>query len=194
MINLFINPFEQLTDRQLLSYGLLIFAAMVLLGWQWEFVADGIVQLHHAPAKPLWKVLINQSINLFSLSLLMFLFGKLSYAKTRFIDVFNVVLIANFTQLLVILVLLNPWTNHILLPVEKAILEGDILLKSVPKQNLIVLGIAGFFAIGMLYYFFHLLVLGMKLAMNSKKVYQVILIVLLTLLLDSLLKFTNPYL
>ncbi len=194
MFKMLINPFENHTDRTLSILGILVLLTMILLCWQWDIIADGIIQRHHTTGRPLWKVIINIGINVALLSLLMFGVAKLSYHKTRFIDVLNVVLIANFAQVMVMLLLFNPFLQEMMQPLEKAILEGDIMLKSVPQMNLIVISIVSLFAVAMLYYFFHLLVLGMKIAMYSKKAYHVILIILLTMILDTFLHFFNPYL
>lgn len=194
MFKTLLNPFENHTDRTLSIFGILVLLTMILLCWQWNIIADGIIQLHNTTEKPLWKVIINLGINVGLLSLLMFGVAKLSYQKTRFIDVLKVVLVANFAQVMVMLLLFNPFLQEMMMPLEKAILEGDMMLKTVPQTNLIVISIVSLFAVGMLYYFFHLLVLGMKIAMNSKKAYHVILIILLTMILDTFLHFFNPYL
>lgn len=194
MFKMLLNPFENHTDRTLSIFGILVLLTMILLCWQWNIIADGIIQLHNTAEKPLWKVIINLGINVGLLSLLMFGVAKLSYQKTRFIDVLKVVLVANFAQVMVMLLLFNPFLQEMMMPLEKAILEGDMMLKTVPQTNLIVISIVSLIAVGMLYYFFHLLVLGMKIAMNSKKAYHVILIILLTMILDTFLHFFNPYL
>jgi hypothetical protein len=61
-------------------------------------------------------------------------------------------------------------------------------------RNLIILTISGLLGILLLYYFFHLLVVGMKIAINSKRLIHTIAIVLLTLVLDMVFKIIYPYL
>lgn len=194
MLKFLLNPFENSTDRKLLIFGCSVFVIMVLLSWHWNILADGIVQLHNNTGLPLWKVFLNTSMNIILLSMLMFLIAKLIYTKSRLIDVLSVVLVANFAQMMVMLLLFNPYMQGIMKPLETAILGGDLTLKTVPQINLVIISIVGILAIALLYYFFHLLVLGMKIAMNSKKGYHVILIIILTMLLDTFLHILNPYL
>jgi len=194
MLKFLINPFENSTDRKLLIFGCSVFVGMVFLSWHWNILADGIVQLHNNTGLPLWKVFLNTGLNIILLSLLMFIIAKLIYPKSRLIDVITVVLVANVAQMIVMLLLFNPYMQGIMKPLEKAILAGDLTLKTVPQINLVIISLAGILAIAFLYYFFHLLVLGMKIAMNSKKGYHVLLIIILTMLLDTFLHILNPYL
>jgi hypothetical protein len=48
--------------------------------------------------------------------------------------------------------------------------------------------------ISLLFYFFYLLVVGMKIAMNSKRKLDVFLLILLVFVWNTILQFLNPFL
>ena len=188
------NPFEDFTSRTLLIIGGSGFILMSFLSYALHFINDGIIQLHTSEPKTYWSCLINGGINTTSLSLLLFGYGKIAYRRTRVQDVLIAVLIAQLALLLIVAVTMNSLVLGVSNDILKEIQNGNIDYLRLETGNLILLSISGLFGISLLYYFFHLLVIGMKIAINSKKLVHTIVIVLLTLILNMILMICYPYL
>ena len=193
-MNVLLNPFEDVTSEKLLIIGIIGFSLMSVLSYSLHFINDGIIQLHLSEPKEYWKCLLNGSINTAGLTLCMFSYGKIVYSKTRFIDVLIAVLIAQLALILVVLITMNPFTMEVSNSIVKELENGNIKNIKMDTRNLIILTISGLLGILLLYYFFHLLVVGMKIAINSKRLVHTISIVLLTLVLDMVFKIIYPYL
>jgi len=189
-----LNPFEDVTSRNLLIVGTIGFLLMSLLAYFFHFINDGVFQLHLSKSREYWKCLVNGGINSLVLTLVMFTYGRLVYPKTRFQDVLIAVLIAQFSLIIIVLVTFNPYTMDVTHSIIGEIEKGNISNLKIATGSLIILTISGLFGILLLYYFFHLLVKGMKIAINSTKLVHTIVIVLITLVLDTLLRIVNPYL
>ena len=188
-----IYPFENNTSNFLLIFGCCSFLLLCFLGYQWEFISDGIIQMHHSKPREFWKVFINNLINTTSLSLLMFFLARLIYSKSRFIDVLIVVLVTQVNLVFIAVILLNPMLKEITDNIIPSVINGDIKTDRGMLNQLFWISIASIFALLFLLLFFFLLVQGMKIAMNSKKGYHGIIIIVMTLLLDALLWITRPY-
>ncbi len=193
LISKIFYPFENNTSNFLLILGSCSFLILCFLGYQWEFISDGIIQMHMATYKEFWKVLINNLINTASLSLLMFFLARLIYAKSRFIDVLTVVLIAQANLVCIALALFNPMLKETTQAIIPSMVNGTIKPDEGMLNQLVWLSFAAILALVFILFFFFLLVQGMKIAMNSKKGYHGIIIILMTLLLDALLWITRPY-
>ena len=194
IFNNIFNPFENNTDKFLRITGVVSFLLLIFLSYQWHFVSDGIIQMHTSDPKPIWKVFAINSFNVLSLSLVMFLFGKIAYSKTRFIDVFNVVLFIQIVLLIIALLLFNPYTQEKLEVITNAIEKNDLMLNEVPMIILNITALFAILALMMMVFFFYLLVKGMKIAINSQKTYHSIIIVGLTIVLDLIIKNLHIYL
>ena len=192
-VNIMLNPFEDVTSRKLLIYGGLGFLLLSILGYLFHFVNNGIIQLHFSHPRPYWNYLVYGLINTGALTTLMYAYAKFNYAKTRLMDVLISVLIAQCVLVFVALFLLNPYIMGIMDNLKGEIEKGNIQQLNISPINLGIITLAGIFSIFSIYYFFHLLVRGMKIAINSNKLFHTIAIVLLTLVLDVVLNVLNPY-
>lgn len=192
-VSIMLNPFEDTTSRKLLIYGVLGFIVMSLLGYFFHFINNGIIQLHFSHPRPYWKYIVYGLINSGSLTVLMFAYAKFNYSKTRLLDVLISVLIAQCVLVFIALFLLNPFLTGIMEELTAEIEKGNINKLNISPINLGIITLAGIFSIFSIYYFFHLLVRGMKIAINSNKLFHTIAIVLLTLVLDVILNVLNPY-
>lgn len=187
-------PFEHNTSNALLVVGILGYLGLSLLGSQWNFISDGIIQMHGSKPRALWQVLINNAINSLSLSVLLFLLARLVYSKTRYIDVLTVVLISQLCLLINGLLLFNPAQQAAQKDLIPIILKGDFTLNEIQVNQFVWMTILGILALVFIFYFFVLLIQGMKIAMNSKKGYHAVFIIVFTLLLDIILWIVRPYL
>lgn len=187
-------PFEHNTSNALLVVGILGYLCLSLLGSQWNFISDGIIQMHSSKPRALWQVLINNAINSLSLSVLLFLLARLVYSKTRYIDVLTVVLISQLCLLINGLLLFNPAQQAAQKDLIPIILKGDFTLNEIQVNQFVWMTILGILALVFIFYFFVLLIQGMKIAMNSKKGYHAVFIIVFTLLLDIILWIVRPYL
>ncbi|WP_156308175.1 hypothetical protein [Sphingobacterium endophyticum] len=194
LLNIFLNPFEDIKSNTLLVIGTIGFILLSILGYFFHFINDGIIQIHPSVTKEFWKYLVNGSINTLSLTVILFLYGKMVNNKTRAEDVLIAVLIAQIALIFIVVVSLNPYSTEISQNILQEIEKGNIAHLKIETTSLIILTISGIIGIVFLYYFFHLLVIGMKVAINSKKLSHTIVIVVLTLVLDMILKITYPYL
>lgn len=149
--------------------------------------------MHTAKPVALWKNFINYAINIASLSLLMFVIGRMVYSKTRFIDVFTVVLVTHFFILLIGLSLFNPMQQRFLNELLPKIVNGSLQEGSVQSNEMFRMAAFGMLGLLLMIYFFFLLIQGMKIAINSKKGYHGLIIVISTLVLDLILLITRPY-
>lgn len=188
------NPFDFLTDNQLLLFGMLGYLIHSFFSSQWNYIADGIIQLHQISSIPFWYPFVNNAINILVLTGVLFIFGKMIYTKTRIIDVLNVVWFAQLVQVLLAIIIFNPISQKFTSNIQIAIENHDFQLKTVPVYELVIMGAISIFAILGLVYYFYLLITGMKIAIYTKKTIHGILIILITLIVDVILKFSYPYL
>ncbi len=193
-MDILLNPFEDITSRNLLITGVLGFLLLSVLGYFLHFVNDGIINIHTSYPKEYWKYLVNGAINTGSLALLMYIYSLFVYPKARFQDIITAVLISQCALIIVVLLNFNPFSREILGGVIKQVENGNINDLKIEANSMILLSVLGLISVLFLYYFFHLLVMGMKIAINSHKVVHTIIIVLLTLSLDVFLHIVYPYL
>ncbi|OYD45899.1 hypothetical protein CHU00_09215 [Sphingobacterium cellulitidis] len=192
-VSFILNPFEDLTTRNQLIIGIVGFILLCVLSYFFHFINDGIIFLHFREQQAFWTYLVNGLINTGSLTILMYCYGKFNYSKTRFLDVLITVLIAQCVLVLMGLLLLNPYLMRVMEDLQVQIESGNINKLKLSPLSLGIITLAGIFSIFAIYYFFQLLVKGMKIAINSNKLYHTIAIVLLTLILNSVLSAFKPY-
>lgn len=190
----FINPFANLSDRMMLRIGLVAYVWASLQVYLFRYVPDGVFQQHLSCEISWYAGFVNVAINILFPAALLWLMAKVLYNKVRWQDVLVVVMLAQVVNYVTGFLLMNPYSRskseHILAAIE----SGDMMLKTVAPFDLFIIVSAGLVGLAMLIYFFYLLVVGMKIAMNSKKKVHAVWIVLVTLLADTLLHLWGPYL
>lgn len=188
-----INPFEDSRDQTLLGVGLIAYVLSSVQVYGFGYVPDGVFQAHLATDLRWYSGFVNGAINILAPAVVLYGFGKIIYTKTRFFDVLNVVMIAQIVNYFIAFLLLNPLAKSILVQMTQAIEGGDIMLRTVAATDIAVLSVGGILAFLLLIYFFYLLVIGMKIAIHSKKAVHVILMILLVVAVDTALHLINPY-
>jgi len=191
---LWANPFENLTDKKLIVVGLFSFCILVLLEYLWDFKSIGLFHLSPSEHKSVMLVLFNKSVNLVVLTLVFYGFGKMLNRKTRLLDIFIVVLVAQMVFLLVVIPLCNPYVSSISKSIEDSLAKGDITLELLPKTNLIIITVVALISLAALVYYVYLIIKGMRIAVNSKRKYHGLVIVLLLFTVDIFLSTIKPYL
>ncbi|MFD2552795.1 hypothetical protein [Sphingobacterium tabacisoli] len=188
------NPFIHNSELKLLVIGLVGFVFAALLSSYNDVMLLGALKIVNT--KPmLWYVsLCNLGITLLANILVLYLFAILRFAKTRFIDVVNSVLIAHLAMYLLLLITVIPFVSDFLKSMEFLVLDHIDNPTGISVDKIGLMLVFAFFSLACLIGFFSLLLKGMKIAMNSKVGGDTIAIVLLTLVLNTVLQFINIYL
>ena len=120
---------------------------------------------------------------------ILYMAGLILNNKTRLIDVLNVVLIAPFPLYLSLLLgkLLNQ--DSFTQQIDEALKNGDHTLSGVDKGEMMLFGVFGILAPFLLFYQFYLLVKGMNVAVNNKRIWVSMLFVALYFMLDLGIQF-----
>ncbi|WP_426790333.1 hypothetical protein [Sphingobacterium sp. WOUb80] len=187
---IFQNPFAEFTEWKLFFagvFGFLLSSYIIYLSGQ-QF--NGFMHFYQPEMTvSLWAVLRVHAYMVLAPFVLLYGIGILLNRKTRIIDVMNVVLITPFPLYLVLFLgkLLNQdkFTDQIL----KAVQSGDHALAGVDKTEMFLFGMFGIISLLLLFYQFYLLVKGMNVAVNNKKIGISILFVALYFILDLCIQF-----
>lgn len=184
-----INPFEDLSVQIQIAFGFVFFVLAVLLSYFGRIEFFGILKIIPNVSIQFYEAIYTLLIDVFVLTLVLFLYAFLENKKTRFIDCLNVVLLSSVVMYFVAaLTLLSP-IDDILKRIMLAIESGDMKLDSLMPFDLTMITFFGIISLVLLVYFFYLLIVGIKLAMNGKKVYQGFIIFGLIILADITSKF-----
>ncbi|WP_312186823.1 hypothetical protein [Sphingobacterium sp.] len=184
------NPFAEFTEWKLFIAGIIGFLLSSYIIYLSGQQFNGFMHFFKPEmAVSLWAVLRVHAYMVLAPFVLLYGIGVLLNRKTRIIDVMNVVLIMPFPLYLVLFVgkLLNQdkFTDQVL----KAVQNGDRALAGVDKADMLLFGMFGVISLLLLFYQFYLLVKGMKVAVNNKKVGVSILFVALYFILDVCIQF-----
>jgi len=187
---IFLNPFAEFMEWQLFFvgvFGFLLSSYFIYLSGQ-QF--NGFMHFYQPEMTvSLWAVLRVHAYMVLAPFALLYGIGMLLNRKTRIIDVMNVVLIMPFPLYLALFLgkLLNQdkFTDEVL----KAVQRGDHTLAGVDKTEMLLFGMFGIISLLLLFYQFYLLVKGMNVAVNNKKIGISILFVALYFILDLCIQF-----
>lgn len=186
----FLNPFGEFSERKLLFVGILGFMLSSYLIYQSGEQFNGFMHFYKPSiAVTYWEVLKVHGYMVLAPLVLLYVLGIILNNKTRFIDVLNVILIMPFPLYLLLLLgrVLNQekFSNQI----NEALKNGDHMLSSIDKSQMIIFSVFGIVALFLLFYQFYLLVKGMNVAVNNKKNWLSALFVALYFILDVCIQF-----
>ncbi|MGJ1203676.1 hypothetical protein [Sphingobacterium lactis] len=187
-------PFEHTTTQRLMLWGVLGFILHVLLSWLWDVNQDALLHFAESKPKAWWKILYNNSLNITALTVVLYVYGRIVYKKTRWIDVLVAILFSHIFLFLSLVVTLNPYMAEISGQVVDMVKNGDLEVEKLGAFSLAMMSITGLLGIFFLVVFFYYLIQGMKIAINSKKWYHGLVIVLLVFMVDLLLRIIHVYL
>lgn len=188
------NPFEIYRERNLLIIGVVFAILTGLVSSYTSHLLFGSLKVI-SNQKQLWyEAILNIAITLLSNTIMLYVFARLRYVKTRFVDVLNVVLVSHLVLYLMLCLTVLPLVQNAVTAVELEILDKGFAAPELSKVHMITLVGFGLVVISLLFYFFYLLVVGMKIAMNSKRKLDVFLLILLVFVWNTILQFINPFL
>ncbi|WP_160067003.1 hypothetical protein [Sphingobacterium bovisgrunnientis] len=188
------NPFEIYRERNLLIIGVVFAILTGLVSSYTSHLLFGSLKVI-SNQKQLWyEAILNIAITLLSNTIMLYVFARLRYVKTRFVDVLNVVLVSHLVLYLMLCLTVLPLVQNAVTAVELEILDKGFAAPELSKVHMITLVGYGLVVISLLFYFFYLLVVGMKIAMNSKRKLDVFLLILLVFVWNTILQFLNPFL
>lgn len=188
------NPFEIYRERNLLIIGAIFAILTGLVCSYTSHLLFGSLKVI-SNQKQLWyEAILNIAITLLSNTIMLYVFARLRYVKTRFVDVLNVVLVSHLVLYLMLCLTVLPLVQNAVTAVELEILDKGFAAPELSKVHIITLVGFGLVVISLLFYFFYLLVVGMKIAMNSKRKLDVFLLILLVFVWNTILQFLNPFL
>jgi len=170
LIHLFVNPFEKTSDRYLLIYGILLLFAGTFFAYLNGYHYPDMLSIKKVPGIPLQTIFIQNTSYTILLTLILFILGRVSYAKTRLIDILNVVMVSR--SVFYWIVILNFFSLSA--SIDKKIVTEDGRLIENHIQNLTniditVMLIIGILAILLMVYSFYLMLTGYRIAINSKR-------------------------
>lgn len=188
------NPFEIYRERNLLIIGVVFAILTGLVSSYTSHLLFGSLKVI-SNQKQLWyEAILNIAITLLSNTIMLYVFARLRYVKTRFVDVINVVLVSHLVLYLMLCLTVLPLVQNAVTAVELEILDKGFAAPELSKVHMITLVGFGLVVISLLFYFFYLLVVGMKIAMNSKRKLDIFLLILLVFVWNTILQFLNPFL
>lgn len=94
MRTLLFNPFEKYSDKILIVFGLLFTLIGGYLGYVFNVRFDGVIDLHFVENVSTYNPLLDISTDIVTLTICLFVIGKLINNKTRFIDILSATMIA----------------------------------------------------------------------------------------------------
>lgn len=190
----FVNPYEDNSERSLLILGLSFFVIGSILSYYRTILFDGIINVHSVGDLSLTAAFYNNFANVILLSVILFYYGVLIYEKTRLIDVVNVVLISRIVIYLISPVVSIPFIKNSTHKLVEELQEGKFEPLNTPFADMLSMVTMGFVSIALLVYFFYLMIVGMQITMNSKKIGHSIFTVIIIFFVDTICHLYFPYL
>jgi hypothetical protein len=181
-----LNPFIKFSEKQLLIVGISSTIAGSIIAFMIGVTFDGLLDVHLNPEITFLDSLLENCILITLITLLLFGFGKIINAKTRFIDILNSSLLFRIPFYFSALLTSIPFVKKI----EEEVLKNINSLDKINLQTTDLIGIlvVSILSIVLLIYAITLLFQGFKTATNAKKVVHYIVFGILILLGEVLSK------
>lgn len=126
MIKLLFNPFEKYSDKKLLIFGIIATGLGVFLGFAFNSVYDGVLDMHAVINVSLEEAVCFLIIDLLTIGMVLFVLGKYINSKTRFIDVLSTILISKIPIYLLTIINVNGFAHKIGLEIQISFLKNKI--------------------------------------------------------------------
>lgn len=188
-----INPFEIYTEKILFVFGLLFAVLTAFISYFTNTLLFGSLKVINNYNQSLFAAFINLGITIFSNSILLFVFARIKYVKSRWIDIFNVVLVAHSVMYVLLYFTALPVVQRLFTAIELEILDNGLGIPNLSLTQMFILIAFALCSLVLLIYFFYLLVIGMKIAINSKRTVDGVLLVVLVLVWNTILQVLNPF-
>ena len=185
MKNTLFKPFHYFQEKQLLIFGLFIGLIGCFIQVLTSSRTISILQIASLERQPqLIQTLADFAISTMIMTVVLYGLGRFIYTKTRFIDIFNTVIIARIPLTLMIPFDLNGYmsekSNHLIASINN---PEELANQS---SNLIQLTLFGILGLIMLVLFGYYIYQGFKTATHLKKPIHLVLFVVLILITDIL--------
>lgn len=196
MKTILLNPFKKYSDQTLLLIGIAMVLVGSFAGFYFQARYDGVLDLHFVENIQWQEPLLDNLINIFSLSLLLFAGGKYLNGKTRLIDILNTVLIAQIPFYLMTLTNINGFMLKSSKKLLAVLMPQDSGIPVLAPQEImpIINDSLGFIILSsvtgilVLVWFIILLYNGFKIASNAKGTKAIVLFIAAILIAEVLSK------
>lgn len=190
------RPFEKYSGKSLLTAAIIVTLTGSILGYLMSARFDGVLDLHFVKNIKWWDPFLDNLLNLFSLSLLLFVLGKYLNKQTRFIDILVAAMLSRGPHYLFSLGNINDYmirkTEEMLIFAPKG---NEIQAIDVQKMMEATLDNMGFLiimslaAILLFIWYMALLYNGFKVASHAKGTKAIVWFILAILLAEILSKY-----
>ncbi|MBW2962065.1 hypothetical protein [Mesonia aestuariivivens] len=188
MKKVLLEPFEHYTEKKLLGIGILGTLIGCFIAYVFHARFDGVLDVHFVKAIEIYHPFLDNSINIITLSLLLFITGKIINKKTRCIDILNACLIARLPYYLISFGNIN---NYMLMLSQKLLNfdPSQPQLMPIGGVDLLLLLAFAFISLLLLIYFLYLLYKGYQIATNAKGALAIGLFILAVLIAEVISKY-----
>lgn len=168
MFKKLLNPFAYFDDKLLLIIGLIthiFFSYVCYLADSYfpDFLSIQKVKIDFSFV----DIVYQNTRNVLIAILLLYLYGKFINAKTRFIDIVNVVLISRIAYYIVFITDFIPFVNEKINKVTEGVLSNNLAILQDPSTMIVIVTV-GFFALFCMALLFYYLFIGFKTVTNMK--------------------------
>ena len=188
MKKILFQPFENYSEKKLVFIGILVTLLGSFIAYLFQARFDGVLDVHFVENLELHHPFLDNSINIISLSLLLFICGKIVNKKTRLIDVFNVSLIARFPYYLISFANINDYMYNLSQRILNFVTEKPEQI-DINGLDMIAILIFSLISIILLIYYLYLLYKGYQVATNAKGALPIILFIVAILFAEGISKY-----
>lgn len=188
MKKILFQPFENYSEKKLLFIGILGTLLGSLIAYLFQARFDGVLDVHFVENLELYHPFLDNLINVISLSLLLFICGKIVNKKTRLIDVFNASLIARFPYYLISFANINDYMYNLSQRILNFVTEKPEQI-DINGLDMIAILIFAFLSLILLIYYLYLLYKGYQVATNAKGALPIILFIVAILFAEGISKY-----
>ena len=187
MKKILFQAFNFYSEKRLLTIGLLGTIAASLIGFVLHARFDGILDVHFVESIKIYEPLLDNLINIFSLTLFLFIAGKIVNPKTRLIDILNASLIARLPYYLISLANINGYMADLSKRMLGLATQQPEALQINPLDITAIL-IFAFASLLLLIYYLYLLYKGYQVATNAKGALPIGLFIIAVILAEVISK------
>ncbi|MBL0014691.1 MAG: hypothetical protein IPP30_13625 [Flavobacterium sp.] len=177
-----LNPFTIFSEKHLLIFGVICAIAGSLLASLIGVSYDGLLDVHLRSEMTFQDSLKENSIIIILITLILFVFGKMINAKTRFIDILNSAVIFRIPFYLSALLTSIPIVKNVTEEVMKNINSLDKI--DLQPSDLIGIVLMSILLLALLIYAIALLFQGFKTATNAKKTIHYVIFGIIILIVE----------
>ena len=167
MKKILFQPFENYSEKKLLLVGVLGTLLGSLIAYLLKARFDGVLDVHFVEKVKIYDPLLDNLINIASLTLVLWIAGKIVNSKTRLIDIVNASLIARLPYYIISLANINGYMAIVSKRVLNLANQHPEALQ-VNGLDITAIIIFAFVSLLLLIYFLYLLYKGYQIATHAK--------------------------